>query len=164
MVSDGIANPTPCANGIMAVLMPMTLPSRSASGPPLFPGLIAAPAVIVTNPLSAELSELRQSLIPGLINALRFNLNRQADAFHAFEIAKVFHGGDAGAVEGHRLAGIGYGQLVFGGIGQPGINASFFTIKGILETYFEAIGIANQVEFSAAAGFTIVGAAAVWDA
>jgi len=115
-----------------------------------FPGLIAAPAVIVTNPLSAELSELRQSLIPGLINALRFNLNRQADAFHAFEIAKVFHGGDAGAVEGHRLAGIGYGQLVFGGIGQPGINASFFTIKGILETYFEAIGIANQVEFSAA--------------
>ena len=42
MVSEGIANPTPWANGIIAVLMPMTLPSRSASGPPLLPGLMAA--------------------------------------------------------------------------------------------------------------------------
>jgi phenylalanyl-tRNA synthetase beta chain len=113
-----------------------------------FPGLVTAPAVIVTNPLSAELSEMRQSLIPGLLAALRFNLNRQADAFHAFEIAKVFYGSDSGAIEGQRLAALGYGQLVFGGIGQPGINAGFFTLKGILETYFEALGIANQVEFT----------------
>lgn len=115
-----------------------------------FPGLVAAPAVVVTNPLSAELSELRQSLIPGLLAALRFNLNRQADAFHAFEIAKVFYGSDSGAIEGQRLAALGYGQLLFGGIGQPGINAGFFTMKGILETYFEALGIANQVEFARA--------------
>src|SRR5262249_13519632 len=47
-------------------------------------------AVRVTNPLSAELSELRLSLVPGLIGALRFNLNRDAAAFHAFEIGKVF--------------------------------------------------------------------------
>ena len=44
----------------------------------------------VTNPLSAELSELRRSLVPGLLGALRFNLNREAAAFHAFEIGKVF--------------------------------------------------------------------------
>ena len=112
-----------------------------------FPGLVAAPAVVVSNPLSAELSELRQSLIPGLLAALRFNLNRQAEAFHGFEIAKVFYGGDAGAVEGHRLAAVGYRQLVFGGIGQPGINAGFSTMKGVLETYFEALGIAREVEF-----------------
>ncbi len=42
IVSEGIANPMPWANGIMAVLSPITLPSRSASGPPLLPGLIAA--------------------------------------------------------------------------------------------------------------------------
>ena len=115
-----------------------------------FPGLVAAPAVVVTNPLSAELSELRQSLIPGLITALQFNLNRQAEAFHAFEIAKVFYGGDSRAAEGYRIAGIGYGQLVFGGIGQAGINAGFFTMKGVLETYFEAVGIGRQVEFARA--------------
>jgi len=44
----------------------------------------------VNNPLSAELSEMRRSLLPGLLAALRFNLNREADSFHAFEIGKVF--------------------------------------------------------------------------
>ena len=38
----GIANPTPCAKGIMAVFIPITCPLMSASGPPELPGLIAA--------------------------------------------------------------------------------------------------------------------------
>ena len=37
----GIAKPIPCAPPATAVLMPMTLPARSRSGPPLLPGLIA---------------------------------------------------------------------------------------------------------------------------
>ncbi len=115
-----------------------------------YPGLVAAPALVVTNPLSAELSEMRQSLIPGLLAALRFNLNRQAEAFHAFEIAKVFYGGGSGALEGNRIAGLSYGRWLFGGIGNPGVDAGFFTMKGLLETYFEAVGLANQVEFARA--------------
>ena len=54
-----------------------------------YPGM-GGEAVRVTNPLSAELSELRLSLVPGLLGALRFNLNREAAAFHAFEIGKAF--------------------------------------------------------------------------
>ncbi len=38
----GMAKPTPCANGTIAVLTPTTEPERSTRGPPLFPGLIAA--------------------------------------------------------------------------------------------------------------------------
>ena len=41
-VGDGIAKPIPCAQGMIAVLMPSTLPSASSSGPPELPGLIAA--------------------------------------------------------------------------------------------------------------------------
>src|SRR5438309_11824015 len=41
IVFAGMANPTPWAKGIIAVLIPITLPLMSASGPPLFPGLIA---------------------------------------------------------------------------------------------------------------------------
>ena len=55
-----------------------------------FPGLDSNEPIRVTNPLSAELSEMRRSLLPGLLAALRFNLNREAGAFHAFEIGKVF--------------------------------------------------------------------------
>jgi hypothetical protein len=38
----GMANPMPWAKGIIAVLMATILPSKSTSGPPLLPGLIAA--------------------------------------------------------------------------------------------------------------------------
>ena len=38
----GVAKPRPSALAEAAVLMPMTLPLASSSGPPLLPGLIAA--------------------------------------------------------------------------------------------------------------------------
>ncbi len=38
----GIEKPIPCPAATMAVLMPMTLPSRFSSGPPELPGLIEA--------------------------------------------------------------------------------------------------------------------------
>src|SRR5215471_5856365 len=40
IVSTGIENPSPCAMGIIAVVMPTTRPLLSTSGPPEFPGLM----------------------------------------------------------------------------------------------------------------------------
>ena len=37
-----MAKPIPCAYGIFAVFIPMTFPLESISGPPEFPGFIAA--------------------------------------------------------------------------------------------------------------------------
>src|SRR5579875_1376579 len=42
MVSEGIANPTPCEPPTMAVVIPITFPLASRRGPPEFPGLIGA--------------------------------------------------------------------------------------------------------------------------
>ena len=41
-MSIGIAKPMPVESRSTAVLMPMTAPVASSSGPPLLPGLIAA--------------------------------------------------------------------------------------------------------------------------
>ena len=38
----GMAKPMPCPDDRMAVLIPMTRPSRLSRGPPEFPGLIDA--------------------------------------------------------------------------------------------------------------------------
>jgi phenylalanyl-tRNA synthetase beta chain len=103
--------------------------------------------VRVTNPLSAELSELRLSLAPGLLGALRFNLNREAAAFHAFEIGKVFALRDGSPVEHERLAALSYGDYALGAVGQPAVAASFWTLKGVLEQWFVALDVAAQVEF-----------------
>jgi phenylalanyl-tRNA synthetase beta chain len=114
-----------------------------------FPGLSAAAAVRVTNPLSAELSELRRSLLPGLLAALRFNLNRETVAFHAFEIGKVFGAGDGLAGEYERLALVSYGDYALSEIGRPAVAAGFLSAKGIVETYLQTLGI-PRVDFEAA--------------
>jgi phenylalanyl-tRNA synthetase beta chain len=114
-----------------------------------FPSLSGDAPVVVNNPLSAELSELRASLLPGLLAALRFNLNRQAQAMHAFEIAKTFHQRSGEAAESQRLAAISYGDFVLPSVGSPPVEAGFFTVKGILEIYFRNLGISDQVTFDA---------------
>ena len=115
-----------------------------------FSGLQAAPRPVkVTNPLSAELSELRVSLMPGLIASLRFNLNREARAFHAFEMGKTFRMDGDVATEHHHLAAVSYGAFALSAIGEHSVMAGFFSIKGILETYLEAIGILPRVAFKA---------------
>ncbi len=107
-------------------------------------------AVKVQNPLSTELSELRLSLLPGLTTALRFNLNRQASAFHAFEIGKVFRMRDGSAAECLVLSALSYGPYVIPEIGQKGIDAGFFSIKGILESWFDAMNLRDRTSFDAA--------------
>ncbi len=115
-----------------------------------FPGIGRAAPVAVSNPLSAELSEMRLSLIPGLLGALRFNLNRQATSFHAFEIGKVFAVRDAQLAEEERLAALSYGNFVLSAIGQPPVKASLWTAKGVVETYLQSIGVGARAQFEAA--------------
>jgi phenylalanyl-tRNA synthetase beta chain len=114
-----------------------------------YPGM-GGEAVRVANPLSAELSELRLSMVPGVLGALRFNLNREAAAFHAFEIGKVFAMRDGAPVEHERLAAISYGDYALGAVGQPAVAASFQTLKGVLEQWFIALGVAPRIGFDAA--------------
>ncbi len=122
-----------------------------------FGGLGGGKPLAVENPLSAALGEMRMSLMPGLIQALRFNLNREALRFHGFEIAKVFLRRGGKPAERYALAGLSYGAYVLAEIGTPGVKAGFFTLKGVLEAYFCALGLARRVAFhgmkSPAAGF-----------
>jgi phenylalanyl-tRNA synthetase beta chain len=115
-----------------------------------FGGVAAdASAVKVENPLSAELGELRLSLLPGLLGALRFNLNRQASAFHTFEIGKTFARHGDYTRERQVLAGVSYGPYAAATIGEPGLAAGFFAMKGVIETYLRAMDLAARAEFRA---------------
>jgi phenylalanyl-tRNA synthetase beta chain len=112
-----------------------------------FPGFAGAAPVRVSNPLSAELSEMRGSLIPGLLAALRFNLNREATAFHMFELGKVFGAPNGIAQEFERIAVVSYGNYAMGAVGHPAVAASFASIKGILETSVRSISLYTGFEF-----------------
>ncbi|MGO9454163.1 MAG: phenylalanine--tRNA ligase subunit beta [Candidatus Binataceae bacterium] len=115
-----------------------------------FPGVVpSAQSVKVQNPLSAELSELRLSLMPGLVASLQFNLNRQAAAFHAFEIGKIFLMEAAVATERLVLAALSHGAYLIPAIGEAGIAAGFFSMKGILESWFDAMDLRDRISFNA---------------
>ena len=99
-----------------------------------FTGMSAVDPLRVANPLSSELSEMRRSLLPGLLAALRFNLNREAGAFHMFELGKVFGMRNGAASESESVAVVSYGDYAMGSVGRPAIKADFASVKGIIET------------------------------
>lgn len=64
----------------------------------------AGPFIEVENPLAKEESILRRSFLPGLIKALRFNVNRKENELRFFETGKVFSIVAGEVVETERIA------------------------------------------------------------
>ncbi|MBI5881497.1 MAG: phenylalanine--tRNA ligase subunit beta [Elusimicrobia bacterium] len=67
--------------------------------------------VRLANPLTEDWTVLRPSLIPGLLQSLRRNIERQAESVRLFELGKVYSRDAAGVRERSHLAGILYGPL-----------------------------------------------------
>lgn len=119
-------------------------------------------AVPVTNPLLADHTHLRTMILPGLLEAMRVNLNRRIDAIHLFEIGHTFHrtaegtgrpagpGGAAGIAERRSLGVAMRGRLVRGwNIPAEVEEVSFFHLKGILEALWAELRLAPQPERAA---------------
>lgn len=70
---------------------------------------MADTALALANPLSADLALMRPSLLPGLVEALRHNLNRQQHRVRLFELGAVFL--DQGRREEQRLAVVAVGRV-----------------------------------------------------
>jgi phenylalanyl-tRNA synthetase beta chain len=102
-------------------------------------------ALKVENPLSAELGEMRLSIVPGLLGSLRFNLNRQASTFHAFETGRTYGRDGDRAVERATMAALSFGRYAMESIGARAVEAGFYTIKGALEAMFEALGASGNI-------------------
>lgn len=60
--------------------------------------------ITLANPISADLSEMRTSLWPGLVQALVYNLNRQHERVRFFEVGRIYTG-TTDDIEQHRQIG-----------------------------------------------------------
>lgn len=98
------------------------------------------PAVL-SNPLADNMSVMRTSLLPGLINAAQFNNNRQHDRLRLFEIGATYHKKGSAYQEHQKLAGLVSGPLT---IAQWGIsetkNIDFYDLKADLEAVLALTG------------------------
>jgi len=101
--------------------------------------------VRVANPLSIEMSVLRPSLLPGLLDSVRFNLHRRNPSVALFEIGKVFaRGGAELPVKEERMLGIvmvGDRWPVFWEGADRAAKFDVFDLKGVIEEFLISYGV-----------------------
>ena len=110
----------------------------------LFPGV---EAVVLSNPISSELSVMRVSLWPGLIQALQQNVARQQDRVRIFEIGVKFALQDTENKEVNMVSGLVSGPLSDEQWGQKSVVADFFDIKSDVETILRLSGAFHEFRF-----------------
>lgn len=93
----------------------------------------AAAPVAVQNPIAAQLDVMRTSLLPGLVETLKSNVNRKAPRVRVFELARVFRRDGAGFAQPIRLGGLAWGPALPEQWGEPVRPVDFFDVKGDLE-------------------------------
>lgn len=92
-----------------------------------------AQPVALKNPIASQMSVMRSSLAGGLIDCLRFNLNRKQSRVRLFEVGCVFSRDGGAYAQPERLAGLMYGEAVAEQWGEKSRRADFFDVKGDLE-------------------------------
>ncbi|HID48769.1 MAG TPA: phenylalanine--tRNA ligase subunit beta, partial [Chromatiales bacterium] len=107
----------------------------------------AHPAIELANPISADMSVMRTSLWPGLVQALKYNLNRQQDRLLLFECGLKFIKQDTELKQELVVAGVISGPVAPIQWGQPARPVDFFDIKGHVEALLDLTGRADQFRF-----------------
>ncbi len=90
--------------------------------------------VSLQNPLSAEMSVMRPSILPGLLSTLGYNLNRQRERVRLFEEGLVFERRDGAITQTRKIAGLVYGSQNPVAWNQPKQTVDFYDIKGAVES------------------------------
>ena len=90
--------------------------------------------VRLANPIASTMNVMRSTLLGGLVQTLRSNLNRGVDRVRVFEIGRCFEGFEADvSVQPERVAGLAFGTRWPEQWGQKGERVDFFDAKGDLE-------------------------------
>lgn len=96
--------------------------------------------VELLNPISADLSVMRNSLLPGLVDSLRRNLNRQQSRVRLFESGLRFIPGEEGLLQTPGMAGLIYGPRDAAAWTAAKGDVDFYDIKGDLESLIALSG------------------------
>jgi phenylalanyl-tRNA synthetase beta chain len=105
--------------------------------------------LVLSNPISSELSVMRASLWPGLVAAASANLARQQDRVRFFEASRSYHGTLDAHKEVVRLAGLVTGPVVGEQWGSKAQGVDFFDIKADVEALLALAGDVADVRFAA---------------
>lgn len=98
--------------------------------------LDGAAAITLQNPIASQMSVMRSSLIPGLVQTARFNLDRQHARVRVFEIGRCFAADDDVAQQPWRVAGLCLGSAAAEQWGLATRTVDFYDVKADIEALF----------------------------
>lgn len=109
--------------------------------------LIEKKPVEILNPLSQDQSVLRPSLMPGLLNSLKYNVSRGQINTQLFEIGTVFQATESLPVEKRRLGIILNGSFNEKSWSNDENNLDFYDAKGLVEAIKALLNISEKNNF-----------------
>ena len=99
--------------------------------------------VIMLNPLSADLSVLRQSMLFSGLEAIAYNINRKNNGLKLFEFGKTYHKYESGYVEQKHISLLVSGKRTDDSWLNNQKKSDFFFLKGVIKTLLERVGITS---------------------
>lgn len=96
--------------------------------------------LVLQNPISSQLSEMRLSLIPSLVQTALYNINRQNNDLQLFELGTVFIPTDDKAINAKQITNCG---ILFAGRKKPEnwLNndelVDYYDLKAVVESCFD---------------------------
>lgn len=102
--------------------------------------------VTILNPLSNDLSVLRQSLLFSGLEALSYNINRKRSDLKIFEFGKTYHDFNGNKSEFKHLTLFATGNKTDESWHAPSNKSDFFFLKGIITAILERLGITRFKE------------------
>ena len=91
--------------------------------------------VRLANPIASHMGVMRTTLLGGLVQTLRYNLNRGESRVRIFEIGRCFEGSETSrAAQPERIAGIAFGSRLPEQWAEKSARADFFDAKGDVES------------------------------
>jgi phenylalanyl-tRNA synthetase beta chain len=97
--------------------------------------------VSMLNPLSSDLSVMRQSMLFSALEAVAYNINRRNVDLKLFEFGKTYHKLPSGHTEKKHLSLIVTGNRLAENWAQPRQTSDFFLFKGYVEAILSRLGI-----------------------
>ncbi len=105
--------------------------------------------VSMLNPLSNDLSVLRQSMLFSGLEAIAYNSNRKNSNLKLFEFGKTYHNFPGGKTEAKHLSLFITGLKTEGNWTTPDTKSNFFFGKGTVVALMERLGLRDFTEVSA---------------
>jgi phenylalanyl-tRNA synthetase beta chain len=87
----------------------------------------------VLNPIASSLDVMRTTLLGGLLDTLRTNVNRKLERVRVFETGRCFFRGHDGYEQPRRIAALAYGPALPEQWGEGKRPVDFFDVKGDIQ-------------------------------